>query len=221
MLVLICSLLRSRRSRFPVTWTPRRSSKNRSPYLALKSYWPAYLVRRDQAPLASKRITRSDGALRVTRLMLPAMASASLSGVIALKSSTPARFPCENVLMSTPRASASVGGMRTPSIVNVVNLSLMPRRITLFASPPERMRETPGSRPMASAALASGSSWIFSSEITFMMVEELICWFIAAAWPRACAVTTTSFPSMTSGTRAASSVVVSPLRTVIFVSRFR
>ena len=48
---------------------------------------------------------RASGALRVTRLMLPAMASASLSGVSALNSSIPASVPCENALRSTPRES--------------------------------------------------------------------------------------------------------------------
>ena len=46
----------------------------------------------------------------------------------------------------------------------------------------------------ASAAFASGSSLIFSSDITLTIVLDVICWFTAATCPRICAVTTTSAP---------------------------
>ena len=53
---------------------------------------------------------------------------------------------------------------------------------------------TPGSRPMDSAALTSGSSLILAEETILVIVFDEICWFIASFWPCACAVTSTSSP---------------------------
>ena len=125
-------------------------------------------------------------------MIVPPMASPSMSGVIALRTSMPSSTFDETSERSTARSFPSVDGRRTPLTVTLLNLGESPRMATRLASPPERWIETPGSRPMDSAALLSGSSWMRSRETTLPTVEPRNCSLMAPSWPATWAVTTTS-----------------------------
>ena len=109
----------------------------------------------------------------------------------------PARTSWEIVERSTERLSTSVAGTRWPLTVTFENWGESPRMTTFWPSPASRWTLTPGSRPIDSATLASGTSWMRSAETTLTMVLDEICWLIAAACPAAWAVTTTSWPPTT------------------------
>ena len=80
---------------------------------------------------------------------------------------------------STERSPSPVLGRRTPLTVTVLYFGDRPRMATRFASPPERWMATPGRRPMDSAALLSGSSWIRSLETTLPTVALRNCSLMA------------------------------------------
>ena len=63
------------------------------------------------------------------------------------------------------RSSASVDARFVPLTVILLYFGESPRITTLFPSPPSLLIETPGTLATASAALASGNSWILSDEI--------------------------------------------------------
>ena len=101
---------------------------------------PMVALKRSLSPLPSsyspmaaeaRRVRPSrSSALWVRILMLPAMASASMSGVSALVTSSAAITSAGMVSSSTPRLSASGLASCTPSMETVVNSLGAPRTVT-------------------------------------------------------------------------------------------
>ena len=120
-------------------------------------------------------ILRSLGAFKIFKLIDPPNASPSISGVGDLNSSIPDRSSGEMSERSTDLSVPDVEGNLTPFMDMAVNFGSNPLTTTLDPSPPSLLMATPGRRDMASAALTSGSSLIFSADTKLAMASELSC----------------------------------------------
>ena len=87
---------------------------------------------------------------------------------------------CDIMLISVLRSSGSVDAKLAPFTVILLYFGERPRITILFPSPPSLFIDNPGTLARASAAFASGNSWILSDDIIFFMEAELSCLLIAS-----------------------------------------